>query len=108
MVYPTEIFAAVCSSTSGGLCNPVGEALGGGPFTGIVQAILGVLMFIGLPLAGIALLWAGFRYVLSRGARDALTNAHFNLQWVIVGIGVFFGAWAFAILLDGVMKSIMT
>lgn len=88
-----------------GLCNPLGETFGSIP--GFVKGLLSVAMYIGVPFIGLVLVWAGFKFLFSRGKSDGITSAWFNFRWVIVGVGVFLGAWALSVLVDSTIKDIL-
>lgn len=88
-----------------GLQNPLGSEFG--TVSGFVQGILSIVMYLGVPFVGLVLVWAGWKFLSSRGNSQGITEAWFNFRWVIVGIGVFLGAWALSVLIDSTIKSIM-
>ena len=101
-----NIFAeAVCADGSTGLCNPLSGDFASIP--GFVKGILGIVMYIGIPFIGLVLVYAGFKFLFARGKSDKISSATYNISWVIVGIGVFLGAWALAVLIDATIKDIL-
>jgi len=91
-----------------GLVNPLGESGFEGGIPEFVKGILGLVMYIGIPLIGLILVYAGFKFLFARGKADQIKSATYNITWVIVGVGVFLGAWALAILIDSTIKNIIT
>jgi len=49
-------------------------------------------MIIGIPIAVLFIVWAGFKFVLAQGNPGELTEARSNFLHVIIGIGIFVGA----------------
>ncbi len=88
-----------------GLKNPLGDQFGTIP--GFVQGMLSVIMYIGVPFIGLILVYAGFKFLFARGKSEQIKSAAFNIQWVIIGIAIFLGAWALATIIDSTIKSIM-
>ncbi len=72
-----------------------------------VMTILGVAMYIGVPLIGMLLVYAGFKFLFARGNSDKIKNASFNIMWVIIGIGVFLGAWTLSTIVDSTISNIL-
>ena len=91
-----------------GLLNPLASSGFGGGIPGFVKGILGIVMYIGIPFIGLILVYAGFKFLFARGKADQIKSATFNLQWIIIGIGVFLGAWALTILIDSTIKNILS
>jgi hypothetical protein len=76
-------------SSLSGICNPlraetVCEAL---------KIFLNALITLAMPVAVLFLVYAGFRFVWARGNPSALKDARRNLFYVVIGIGIFLGAW---------------
>lgn len=87
--------SANCGPTGAGefkLCNPLGVD----NFCDLVRSLLNVVLAIGLPIAVLFLVWAGFKFIIARGSEAGLIVAKKNFQYVIIGIAVFLGAWTFA------------
>lgn len=60
---------------------------------GLVQKLLQVILTIGLPVAVLFLVYAGFLFVKARGAPKELQKAKKNFSYVLLGILLFLGAW---------------
>lgn len=94
------------AQTTDRLINPLGAEFGS--ISGFVKGILGIVMYIGIPFIGLILVYAGFKFLFARGKPDQIKAAAFNIQWVIIGVGIFLGAWALATIIDSTIKSIMS
>ncbi len=90
------------------LINPLAGSGFDGGIPGLVKGMLGIVMYIGIPFIGLILVYAGFKFLFARGKADQIKSAAFNLQWIIIGIGVFLGAWALTILIDSTIKNILS
>lgn len=78
-------------SSSGGsvsLTNPLGV----NSFCGLVIKLVQAVTVIGIPIAILFIVWAGFKFVLAQGNGTKLTDARRNFLNVIIGIGIFIGA----------------
>ncbi len=64
-----------------------------GTICGLIQKLVNVFLAIGIPIAVLFLVWAGFMFVIARGDPKALIKAKENFTYVIIGIAVFLGAW---------------
>lgn len=60
---------------------------------GLIKKLLAAILALGLPVAMLFLVYAGFRFVVARGDPGKLKNARDNLLHVITGIALFLGAW---------------
>lgn len=85
------------------LNNPLGNI---DSFEELVSALLDAAFIIGLPIAVLFIVLAGARFVLARGNEHKLSDAKLNLQWTVIGIGIFFGAWTFAKIIESTIKAL--
>jgi hypothetical protein len=75
---------------SGSLVNPL-------QFESIqdfLKGVLGAIMYIGLPVIALVIVYSGFMFITARGNPEKIKAAIYNFQWVVIGTGVFLGAWA--------------
>lgn len=75
-------------------------------FCGLIKLILDGVMIIGMPVAVLFIVFAGFRFIWARGNPHLLETAKKNLLYTIVGIGVFFGAWTIASLITNTINAV--
>jgi hypothetical protein len=73
--------------------NKVQNPLGVNTVCGLIKGVLSAATQIGIPVAVLFLVWAGFKFVLARGSSDKINEAKENLFHVVIGIGIFLGAW---------------
>lgn len=94
------------TNTSGGSAT-VQNPLGGiNSFCGLIKAILGAVIQIGIPIAVLFIVWAGFKFVLARGNAGKLDEARKNLMYTLIGIGIFLGAWLIATVIANTVNSL--
>ena len=60
---------------------------------GLVKAIFNVVLTLGVPVAVLFLVYAGFKFIIARGNPEELRKARANLTHVLMGIAIFLGAW---------------
>ena len=78
--------------SAGRICNPLTV----GSFSGFVQAILNIVVKIGIPIAAIAIIFSGFLFVKAQGNPEEITKAKTAFVWSVVGTAILLGAWVFA------------
>jgi hypothetical protein len=87
----------VSNSVSGGATSyQVQNPLAASSFCGLIQNLLQAALAIGIPIAVLFLVYAGFKFVLAQGNPEKLREARSNFLWTIIGIGIFLGAWLLA------------
>lgn len=65
-------------------------------FAGLVKGLLDALIIIGIPVAVLFIVFAGFKFVTALGNPEKLTIAKKNLLYTVIGIAIFLGAWLIA------------
>ncbi|MDP4020579.1 MAG: pilin [Candidatus Adlerbacteria bacterium] len=85
------------------LANPLGDI---NSFPELIKAILDAAFIIGLPIAVLFIVLAGFRFVWARGNPEQLKTAKRNLLYTVVGIAVFFGAWLITDVIVGTLRTL--
>ncbi len=101
-------------TSSGGNSLPVSSGgsvtvrnpLGVSSFCALIQALLTGAIQIGIPIAVLFIVYAGFKFILARGKPEELAKARQNFLWTIIGIGIFLGAWLLAQLIANTVNSI--
>lgn len=76
-------------SFGGTLTNPLG---GTDTFSGLIGLILDAVIVIGLPIAALFIIYAGFLFVTAQGNTEKITKAKLTFLWTIVGVGIFLAA----------------
>ncbi|MBP9710863.1 MAG: TrbC/VirB2 family protein [Candidatus Pacebacteria bacterium] len=83
--------------------NPLGDV---DTFPKLIKAILDAAFIIGLPVAVLFIVIAGFRFVWARGNPRGLDEAKHNFLYTVIGIGVFFGAWTLAKIIESTISAL--
>ena len=94
------------SNFSGGGSQTVTNPLGVGTFCGLIKAILGAVIQIGIPVAVLFIVFAGFKFVLAMGNPTKLQEARKNLMYTLIGIGIFLGAWLIAMVIANTVNTL--
>jgi hypothetical protein len=80
---------AVTGGGPGTLTNP----LNFDSLCGFLKGIFNAAVTIGIPVATLFVVYAGFKFVWARGNSEKLREARNNAMYVAIGIAVFLGAW---------------
>jgi predicted transporter len=73
---------------------------------GFLQGVLGALMYLGLPLIALIIIYSGFLFVRAQGNSEQLQVAKKNFFYVIIGTGLFLGAWALTQIVAATISSL--
>jgi hypothetical protein len=75
---------------------------------GLLKAIVNnILMPIGVVLAVLAFIYAGFKYVMAQGNVNKVAEAHRTLLYTAIGTAILLGAWTIANVIHNTITSIM-
>lgn len=85
------------------LQNPLGNI---SSFPQLLAKLLDAAITLGIPVAVLFIVWAGFRFILARGNPGELEKARENFLWTIVGIGIFLGASLIAKVLENTVSAL--
>lgn len=85
------------------LSNPLGNI---DSFNELISALLDAAFIIGLPIAVLFIVLSGARFVFARGNSGKLNEARTSFFYTVVGIGVFFGAWTLAKIIESTIRAI--
>lgn len=75
---------------------------------GLIKQLLQAVLVIGVPVAVLFLVWAGFLFVWAQGNPTKLQRARKNLMYVLIGIGIFLGAWTLGQMIAGTLKTVVS
>ena len=92
----------IYNPTSFTLVNPLGDIT----FCKLVKNILQAVLQIGIPVAVLFLVYAGFLFVVARGNPTGLEKAKKNLKYVLLGIAIFLGAWVIGQVIAATINSL--
>ena len=71
-----------------------------------IQAALGIVVKVGIPVASIFIIFSGFQFITAEGNESKLTAAKKSLFYSCIGFGVLVGAWLLATVIQGTITSI--
>lgn len=91
-------------SSENSLQNPLGNKASS--ICQLVNLLLKAVMIIGVPIAVLFIVYAGFKFVMSRGSPGEITEARANLLNVIIGIAIFLGASLIAEVIFNTLKQL--
>ena len=74
----------------------VPNPLGADSFCGLIKNLLQAAIAIGIPIAVLFIVFAGFKFVMAQGKPEELKKARQNFLYTLIGIGIFLGAWLLA------------
>ncbi len=90
------------SCGSDGFCNP----LKFGTIQEFIEGFLQSIVYIGFPVAVLFVVYSGFLFVFAQGNSSELEKAKKNFLWTVIGVGLFLGAWALAMLIRGTIDQL--
>ena len=85
---------AKAQTTDGKLDNPLGSKYS--TLSGFIQAILNIVLTIGVPIVALAIIYSGFLFVKARGNESELKTAKETLLYTLIGGAILLGAWVLA------------
>lgn len=85
-----------------GLCPPTSAST----IPELLRALVDVILLIGIPLAALAIIYAGFLFVTARGSEEKVTQARETFMWTVVGTALLLGAWVIITVLSDTFTSI--
>jgi Type IV secretion system pilin len=97
----------IVNTNSGASSQAVTNPLGGiNSFCGLIKALLTAVIQIGIPIAVLFIVYAGFKFVLARGNPGELEKAKMGLFYTLIGIGIFLGAWLLAMVIANTVNAL--
>lgn len=99
-------YNSVPSNSGGNTLFVLQNPLSADTFCGLLKSILNAILTIGIPVAVLFLVWAGFLFIWARGSAEGLAMARRNLFYVVVGIGLFLGAWGLGQIIAATLNNV--
>lgn len=87
---------------TGGICNPITSRT----FMDLVSKISEIVLMIGIPVAVMFIIYAGFLFVTARGSEEKVTKARQTFTWAIIGTAILLGAKIIAMAVEATIKSL--
>ena len=94
------------SGTSGAREYSVQNPLKADSISEFVEQVLQAVLIIGIPVIVLFIVLAGLKFVTAMGSPDKLAKAKENLLYVVIGAGLFLGAWTIARVIYSTVKSL--
>ncbi len=82
--------------------NPLGSTT---TFAALIEKVAKIVAQIGLPVAALAIIYAGFLFVTAGGNEEKVTKARKTFLWSIIGTALLLGAWAIASAISGLFTT---
>ena len=70
-----------------------------------IKSVLSIVIKIGIPIASVFIIYAGFLFITAQGNESKVTAAKKALLWSCIGFGVLLASWIFAIAAEGFITS---
>jgi len=107
-LFAPVIFAAVGPNGTGistTIDNPLGE---NGPQTipDFIKVLIKIVLYIGIPIITLAIIYCGFLFVEAQGNPEKLTKARSALMYTLIGGAVLLGAFVIAEAIGKTVKDI--
>lgn len=83
--------------------NPLGKISSIPQF---MEALLNIVIKIGVPLVALAIIYTGFLFVTAQGNPEKLKTAKKALTYTLIGAGLLLGAWVLAQAIVGTVDQI--
>ncbi|MFA6392559.1 MAG: hypothetical protein WCW54_00530 [Candidatus Paceibacterota bacterium] len=102
-----ETTATTCPAgvkVDAGIKNPLGENLDTIPK--FIEAIINIVLVVGIPILALAIIYAGFLYVKAQGNPSELEIAHRTLLYTVIGGALLLGAYVIAQAIGSTVKDI--
>lgn len=74
--------------------NPLGPNLTDIP--SFIEALINIVLYIGIPIIALAIIYTGFLFVQARGNSEELTKAKKALMYTLIGGAILLGAFVIA------------
>lgn len=96
-------FPALAVAATYAVTNPLGN---NATFCSLIKQVINAAMIIGVPIAILLVVYAGFKFVMAQGNTENLAKARTNFFYTIIGILIFFGAGLIADVLIGTLQAV--
>jgi hypothetical protein len=86
-----------------GIVNPIPEY---NDIPSFIEAIINIVLIVGVPIVTLAIIYAGFLFVTAQGNETRLTKAKNTLLYTIIGAALLLGAFVLAEAIKGTVDEI--
>jgi hypothetical protein len=89
---------------SSGIENPLGPSITDIP--SFIKVVIDFVLFIGVPIIALAIIYSGFLFVTAQGNSEKLTTAKKTLLYTIIGAALLLGSFVIANAIKGTVDDI--
>ncbi len=82
------------------LPNPIGTT----NFGELLDRILGYLVAVAVPIAGLAMVWSAFQMVTSEGETEKINQAKRTITWAVIGLIIVFFAKGLSLVIKNILS----
>jgi hypothetical protein len=72
----------------------------------LIQAILDIVLTIGVPIVALAIVYSGFLFVKAQGNTEAISKAKKTLMYTLIGAALLLGSWVLANAIQGTVNEL--
>lgn len=101
VLVPSFAFAQSTQTATGCLPNPLNVS----SISDLLYLAVDIATYVGVVLAVIFLIYAGFKYIAAQGNQAKITEAHHFLLAVVIGIAILIGASAIVNVVENTLTS---
>lgn len=79
--------------------------LGYDTFNELFNAVINFIFTIGLPITGIIIILAGFKFVMAQGDPEKVKEARHMIYWALIGLIIIISAKGFVVFIQRIFPS---
>ncbi len=73
---------------------------------GFIERVLGIILKLGIPIVALAIIYAGFKFVMAQGNAGKLEEAKSTFLYTLVGAALLLGAWVVGSIVKATIEAI--
>lgn len=73
---------------------------------GFIERLLGIILKLGIPLVALAIIYAGFKFVMAQGNASKLEEAKSTFLYTLIGAALLLGAWVIGSIVKATIEAI--
>ena len=104
--FALAILAGENSDSSGPTKINIKNPIGPDTLIEFVEAILGIIIQIGIPVLVVMIVYVGFKFVMAQGNDGKLTEAKTAFFWTIIGAAIVLGAFVISTVIQTTINNL--
>jgi hypothetical protein len=101
------IYTSAATGITGSIANPLGTT-GPQDIPSFIQAILNVVLVVGVPIVTLAIIYTGYLFVAAQGNPTKLTEAKKTLLYSLIGAALLLGSFVISSAIKGTVDNIIS